>query len=98
MSYSFTLTAASRGEAKVLVQARLDAIMLASPEHQKDLPAVGRAIAALIDALEYEHDTLNHVSVHCYGGVGLSCQNPDEAPLMSIVNAYIQVGLINAPA
>lgn len=51
MSYSFTVRAASKAEAKAKVAADLDKVVTAQPDHAKDRNAAQAAADAFIDML-----------------------------------------------
>lgn len=51
MSYSFTVTADTKAEAKAAIEAEFDKVLTQQPVHAADLPAARVAAAAFVDVL-----------------------------------------------
>ena len=69
MSYSFTIHAKSKGEAKAGVSAKLAEVCQSQPAHQRDRAAAQAAANAFIDVLVEPMDK-EMVNVHMTGALG----------------------------
>jgi hypothetical protein len=52
MSFSFTVRAASKDEAKNKIAEKMDEVVIAQPAHELDRPAVSNVASAYIDMLD----------------------------------------------
>lgn len=93
MSYSFTLQAATKAEARTQAEVEFDRIVAQQPVHVQDKPA---ALAALDAYLALLADTPDQdIYVSCHGSVGYRWAPDDVAervPLTSVavgVSAYL---------
>lgn len=57
MSYSFTVRAGSKGEAKSKVAAELEKVVAAQPDHEADQQQANAVAAAFIDVLADDEET-----------------------------------------
>ena len=68
MSYSFTVRAATKGEAKTMVAAELANVVQRQPEHARDLPEAQATCNGFIDLLA--DDPVKVVQVSVNGSIG----------------------------
>lgn len=68
MSYSFSVTAANKAEAKTAVAAKFEEVVTAQPIHARDREAALANANAVIDLLN--DDDTKHVTVNLNGYVG----------------------------
>jgi len=82
MSYSFSVQAATKAEAKAAVEAEFDKVVKFQPVHAQDKPAVLANAGAVIDLL-VDDDTMD-ISISCNGYVGWGdSADPATVPLWS---------------
>lgn len=89
MSYSFTVLAATKAEAKSEVAKRFDDVVAAQPVHEIDRLAAQTAAGFFIDALEDRADASIRVQVH--GSVSRRDAGR-PAPYFTSANLGINVG------
>lgn len=75
MSYSFTVTAATKGEAKAAVSFRLDEVASGQKVHERDRAAAQAAVNAMLDVLV---DPTNNEKVTVSVGGSLGWRAQDE--------------------
>ncbi|WP_316172390.1 hypothetical protein [Bradyrhizobium sp. SZCCHNRI2049] len=98
MSYSFSVKAATKADAKVAVAAAFDRVVEAQPIHARDKQAAVANAGAMIDLLTDDAPSGCVISVNCNGYVGWldmlreDCGNPLNAASVSAAAAYVLEG------
>lgn len=78
MSYSFTITAPSKEEAKQAIAAKFDEVIASQPAHAKDKDAALATANAFIDLVKAEVPDDHVVSVNMHGSVGWNVEAPND--------------------
>lgn len=95
VSYSFTITAKDKAEAKEKVAAELANVLAFQPAHKKDEPAAKAAAEAFIDLLTDSPD--HHISVSVHGSVGWVYDGTDGSD-SALTSASVGVSAWHVPA
>jgi hypothetical protein len=75
MSYSFSVQAPSKDEAKAALAAQFDAVVVSQPTHAADKNAAITAASAFIDMLT-DPDETQIISVSMHGSLGWNTPDP----------------------
>jgi flavorubredoxin len=69
MSYSFSVTASTKAEAKLKISESFDAVVVGQPSHEADRIAVVNCGRAFVDLLEAPNES-EEIYVSVYGSLG----------------------------
>lgn len=83
MSYSFSVQAASKDEAKQKAAAEFDKVVASQPAHAADKESALAAVGAFIDLLT-DVPADHHIAVSMYGSVGWHSAEPDKFTAASV--------------
>ncbi|WP_316228388.1 MULTISPECIES: hypothetical protein [unclassified Bradyrhizobium] len=95
MSYSFTVRAATKAEAKAAVAAQFDQVVVTQPIHARDKDAALVNAGAVIDLLADQGPDDHEIAVSCNGYVGWrealrdDGSNPLSAASVSASASYV---------
>lgn len=83
MSYSFSVTAESKAEAKEKIGQEFDKVVLSQPVHEVDRAAAEAAANAFVDVL-VDPSEQQQIVMSCYGSVGWRAQGEFHSANVSI--------------